>query len=72
MNEQKQLTMSGNLAINTSLIRFANLGSVINGEPGVEIYWKDSDDEDPTTFTGQNAGDACAIITAESAGVKSA
>lgn len=72
MDEQKQLKMRGNLAINTSLIRHANLGAIINNEPGVAIYWKDADDVDPTTFTGEDASDAAAIITSDSTVVTSA
>lgn len=72
MDEQKQLKMRGNLAINTSLIRYANLGALINNEPGVAIYWKDADYRDPTTFTGEDASDAAAIITSDSTVVTSA
>lgn len=68
MDEQKKLTMRGNLAINTSLIRYADLGAIINNEPGVAIFWTDQDPDtsNATIFTGEDASDACAIIAADS------
>lgn len=68
MNEN--LKLSGNMVIDTSRIRYADLGAQINGNDGVLIVWNDGADD--VTFTGDNASEACAIIMASATRVSNA
>lgn len=64
--KDKRLVISGNIVLDTSKVVYANLGAVINREVGVAVWFDGTPVDEPATFTGGDAGDVTAILTAAS------